>query len=55
MRWESPFVLNVGNHDVLVARAGLDGEATGVVSVEFADGGNMDMVFVGRKLAHEGQ
>jgi hypothetical protein len=37
----------VGNHDVLVARLCFDGEKTGVIGVELADGQDADEEFVG--------
>ncbi len=39
----------IGNHDILVARIGLDGEMTGVICVELADGDSMDVEFIGRR------
>ncbi len=40
----------IGNHHILVAGPGLDGEMSGVVCVELADGDNMDVDFVGWEL-----
>ena len=37
----------IGNHYVLVARTGLDRKTTCVICVEFADGNNLDVEFVG--------
>ncbi len=37
----------IGNHDILVARAGLDGEPSRVVRVELADGVDMDVELIG--------
>ena len=37
----------VGKHDVLVATARADGESSHIVRVEFADGFDIDMEFVG--------
>jgi hypothetical protein len=38
----------VGNHYILIARAGLDGEATSAIRVELADGVDTNRDFVGR-------
>ncbi len=40
----------IGNHHILIARRGLDGETSGVVCVELADGDDTDVDFVGREL-----
>ena len=40
----------IGNHHILVAGPGLDGETSGVICVELADGDNMDVGFVGWEL-----
>ncbi len=40
----------IGNHHILVARPGLDGETSGVICVELADGDNTDVDFVGHEL-----
>jgi len=40
----------VGNHDILVARASFDGEPTGIICVELADGHDPDEELVGRGL-----
>ncbi len=40
----------IGNHHILVAGPGLDGETSGVVCVELADGDDTDVDFVGREL-----
>jgi hypothetical protein len=40
----------IGNHHILVARLGLDGETSGVICVELADGDDMDVDFIGREL-----
>ncbi len=37
----------IGNHDILVARAGLDGEPSHVVRVELADGVDADLDLIG--------
>ncbi len=37
----------IGNHDILVARAGLDEELSRVVSVELADGVHADVDLIG--------
>jgi hypothetical protein len=37
----------IGNHDILVARAGLDGEPTRVVRVELTDGVDMYVDLIG--------
>ncbi len=37
----------IGNHDILVARACLDGEPSCVVRVEFADGVDADVDLIG--------
>ena len=36
----------IGNHDILVARAGLDGEQSRVILVELADGVGADVELV---------
>jgi hypothetical protein len=38
----------VGNHDILVSRPCFDGETTGIIGVELADGQDADEEFVGR-------
>jgi hypothetical protein len=40
----------IGNHPILVAGPGLDGETSGVVCVELADRDDMDVDFVGQEL-----
>ncbi len=40
----------IGNHLILVARPGLDGQTSGVVCVELADGDNTDVDFIRREL-----
>ncbi len=37
----------IGNHDILFARAGLDGELSRVVRVELADGVDTDVDLIG--------
>ncbi len=39
----------IGNHDILVAGMGLDGESSSVICVELADGEDTDVDFVGRE------
>ncbi len=39
-----------GNHDILVTQRGLDWEPSSVIHVELADGNDMDVDFVGRKI-----
>ncbi len=39
-----------GNHDILVAQTGLDREPSSVISVELADGKDLDVDFVGRDI-----
>jgi hypothetical protein len=38
----------VGNHYILIARAGLDGEASSIICVELADGVDTNHNFIGR-------
>jgi hypothetical protein len=40
----------IGNHHILVAGPGLDGETSGVVCVELADGDDTDVDFLGWEL-----
>jgi hypothetical protein len=40
----------IGNHHILVAGPGLDGETSGVICVELADGDDTDVDFIGREL-----
>ncbi len=48
---EDEVAINViGDHYILVARPGLDGEMSGVVCVELADGDDMDVDFVRLEL-----
>ncbi len=37
----------IGDHDILVARAGLDGEPSCVIRVELADGVDADVDLIG--------
>ncbi len=39
----------IGNHDILVAGTGLDGELSSVIRVELADGEDTDVDFIGRE------
>ena len=39
----------IGNHDILVAGTGLDGESSSVIRAELADGEDTDVDFVGRE------
>jgi hypothetical protein len=43
-------ISKIGNHHILVAGPGLDGETSGVVCVELADGDNTDVDFIGWEL-----
>jgi hypothetical protein len=40
----------VSNHDILVARSSFDGEPTGIIGVELADGQDTDEELIGRGL-----
>jgi hypothetical protein len=44
----------IGNHHILVAGPGLDGEMFGVVCVELADGDDMDVDLVRRGCRDDG-
>jgi hypothetical protein len=42
----------IGNHDILVTRPCFDGEAAGIVRVEFADGDDPDKDLIGRGFGY---
>ena len=45
----------VGNHDILVSRPCFDGETTGIIGVELAEGQDADAEFVGRSVWGSGR